>query len=75
MISDGNPAPGDDGRDPRPAAVTFVTTEHFTLQGARAATIAESTSRATMFIQGLRAGYWQGFHTVAGMIGVVTAIR
>ena len=43
--------------------------------GARAATIAESTSRATMFIQGLRAGYWQGFHTVAGMIGVVTAIR
>jgi hypothetical protein len=22
--------------DPRPAAVTFVTTEHFTLQGARA---------------------------------------
>ena len=28
---------------PRPAAVTFVTTEHFTLQGARSQTIAEST--------------------------------
>lgn len=30
--------------------MTFVTTEHFTLQGARAATIAESTGRATMFL-------------------------
>ena len=28
--------------DPRPAAVTFVTTEHFTLQGARSSTISES---------------------------------
>jgi hypothetical protein len=33
-----------------------VTTEHFTLQGARAATIAESTSRATMFIGSVSAG-------------------
>jgi hypothetical protein len=150
------------GENPRPAAVTFVTTEHFTLQGARAATIAESTGRATMFlgsvsaglvalgliaaathigttfyafgvvvlatlsfvglvtfervlqsgiedhgyaeriarlrafyfdfapeitsylasvpsaqrfaIQGLRAGYWQGLRTIAGMVGVVTAV-
>ena len=162
MTSDVNRVPRDDGTDPRPAAVTFVTTEHFTLQGARAATIAESTSRATVFlgsvsaglialglvatathvgtafytfglillvtlsfaglmtfervlqsgiedhgyaeriarlrayyfdqapeltsylasvpppqrlaIQGLRAGYWQGFRTVAGMVGVVTAV-
>jgi hypothetical protein len=139
-----------------------VTTEHFTLQGAQAATIAESTGRATMFLgsvsaglvalgliatatrigttfyvfglillstlsfvgfvtfervlqsgiedfgyaariarlrayyfdcapelidylasvppsqrlamQGLRGGYWQGFRTIAGMIGVVTAV-
>jgi len=36
--------------DPRPAAVTFVTTEHFTLQGARSSTIAEATGRATMFL-------------------------
>jgi hypothetical protein len=28
--------------EPRPAAVTFVTTEHFTLQGARSSTIAEA---------------------------------
>ena len=36
--------------DPSPAAVTFVTTEHFTLQGARSSTIAEATGRATMFL-------------------------
>jgi hypothetical protein len=35
--------------DPRPAAVAFVTTEHFTLQGARSSTISESTSRASVF--------------------------
>jgi hypothetical protein len=33
-----------------------VTTEHFTLQGARAATIAESTGRATMFVGSVSAG-------------------
>ncbi|MDP9341392.1 MAG: hypothetical protein M3Q23_04600 [Actinomycetota bacterium] len=42
--------------DPRPAAVTFITTEHFTLQGARSATIAESTGRATMFLSFVSAG-------------------
>ena len=41
---------------PRPAAVTFVTTEHFTLQGARSATIAESTGRATMFLGAVSGG-------------------
>ena len=30
--------------------MTFATTEHFTLQSARSATISESTSRATMFL-------------------------
>jgi hypothetical protein len=33
-----------------------VTTEHFTLQGARAAAITESTSRATLFIGAVSAG-------------------
>jgi hypothetical protein len=41
---------GDDREEPRAAAVAFLTTEHFTLQGARAATISESTGRATMFL-------------------------
>ena len=42
--------------DPRPAAVTFVTTEHFTLQGARSSTISESTGRASMFLQAVSGG-------------------
>lgn len=42
--------------DPRPAAVTFATTEHFTLQGARAATISESTGRASMFLGAVSGG-------------------
>jgi hypothetical protein len=41
---------------PSPAAVTFATTEHFTLQGARASTIAESTGRATMFLASVSGG-------------------
>jgi hypothetical protein len=47
--------PEHDG-DPRPAPVTFVTTEHFVLQGARAATIAESTGRASMFLFSVSGG-------------------
>jgi hypothetical protein len=27
-----------------------------------------------LVIQGLRGGYWQGFRTIAGMVGVVTAV-
>jgi hypothetical protein len=42
--------------DPRPAAVSFVTTEHFTLQGARSSTIAEATGRATMFLGAVSGG-------------------
>jgi len=33
-----------------PAAVSFITTEHFTLQGARAQTISESTGRVSIFL-------------------------
>lgn len=47
---------GGPGMDPRSAAVAFITTEHFTLQGARAATVAESTGRATMFLGSVSAG-------------------
>ena len=42
--------------DPRPAAVTFVTTEHFTLQGARSSTISESTGRANVFLGAVSGG-------------------
>jgi hypothetical protein len=36
--------------------VAFATTEHFTLQGARASTIAESNGRATMFLGSVSGG-------------------
>lgn len=42
--------------DPRPATVSFVTTEHFTLQGARSSTISESTGRASMFLGSVSGG-------------------
>jgi hypothetical protein len=45
-----------DEPDPRSAAVTFMTTEHFVLQGARAATIAESNGRANMFLAAVSGG-------------------
>src|SRR5438477_13146114 len=47
---------GDAGKDSRSSAVNFVTTEHFALQSARAATIAESTGRATMFLTSVSGG-------------------
>ena len=38
------------------AELSIVTTEHFVLQGARSATIAESTGRATMFLGAVSGG-------------------
>ena len=42
--------------EPRASAISFVTTEHFTLQGARSQTIAESTGRASMFLASVSGG-------------------
>lgn len=39
-----------------PAASTFVTTEHFALSGARAATISETNGRASIFLSSVSAG-------------------
>jgi hypothetical protein len=47
---------GEASTDPRPPAVTFVPTEHFVLQGARAATISESTGRASTFLAAVSGG-------------------
>jgi hypothetical protein len=52
--SGGHEAPG--AADPRPAAVSVITTEHFTLQGARSSTISESTGRASMFLSAISGG-------------------
>jgi hypothetical protein len=55
--------------DPRPAAVTFATTEHFTLQVARGSTIAESTGRATMFLGAVSGGL-----VALGLIATATRV-
>ncbi len=55
-ITDWGSKPDHASGDPRPAAVTFVTTEHFTLQGARSSTISESTGRASVFLGAVSGG-------------------
>ena len=55
--------------DPGSAAVTFVTTEHFVLQGARAATIAESTGRANMFLAAVSGGL-----VALGLVATATSV-
>jgi hypothetical protein len=59
--------------EPRPAAISFVTTEHFTLQGARSSTIAESTGRASMFLASVSGGL-VAFGLVATATGVGGAL-
>jgi hypothetical protein len=54
--TDGGSKPDQADGDPRPALVTFVTTEHFTLQGARSSTISESTGRASVFLGAVSGG-------------------
>jgi hypothetical protein len=71
-MTDGEPSNHVDrpDADPRPAAVTFVTTEHFTLQGARSSTIAEATGRATMFLGAVSGGLVAlGLIATAGGVG------
>jgi hypothetical protein len=54
---------------PSPAAISFVTTEHFALQGARASTVAESTGRATMFLSAVSGGL-----VALGLIGTAAGV-
>jgi hypothetical protein len=49
LISEPISASADAG-DPRPTTVTFVTTEHFTLQGERSRAISELGARASIFL-------------------------
>jgi hypothetical protein len=47
----GAQAPEGDDREPDPQALlTILTTEHFTLQGARGSTISESSARAALYV-------------------------
>jgi hypothetical protein len=71
-ITDRGSEPDQAGSGPLPGvAATFVTTEHFTLQGARAATISESTGRASVFLQAVSGGLVAlGLVATAAKIGV-----
>jgi hypothetical protein len=61
---------GEADTEPRPSAVSFVTTEHFALQSARAATIAESIGRATAFLASISGGLIAlGLVATAGHLG------
>jgi hypothetical protein len=53
----------------RPAAVSFVTTEHFTLQGARSSTVAEATGRASMFLSAVSGGL-----VAFGLVGTAAGV-
>jgi hypothetical protein len=54
-------------KEPRSVAVSFITSEHFTLQMARSAAITETTGRATIFIGSVSAGM-----IALGLIATVT---
>jgi hypothetical protein len=56
IVADGQQMPPGAAGEPRAPAVSFVTTEHFTLQGARSQTISESTGRASMFLASVSGG-------------------
>ena len=56
IAMDGEQMPPGTAGEPRAPAISFVTTEHFTLQGARSKTISESTGRATMFLSSVSGG-------------------
>ena len=55
-MTDGEHSSPAEAGEPGASAVSFVTTEHFTLQGARSSTIAESTGRASMFLASVSGG-------------------
>lgn len=69
-MSEENTRTGPDRTDQPPsAAVTFVTTEHFTLQGARSAAISAGIGRATIFLGLVSAGL-----VALGLVATATRI-
>jgi hypothetical protein len=52
-----------------PAALSIITTEHFALQGARSATISETTGRAGMFLSAVSGGL-----VALGLIGTASRV-
>jgi hypothetical protein len=75
IATDGDRKPTQQPAEPRAAAISFVTTEHFTLQGARSSTISESTGRASMFLASVSGGLvaWGLVATATGAGGAFFA--
>jgi hypothetical protein len=75
IATDGERNPGEAASEPRASAISFVTTEHFTLQGARSSTIAESTGRASAFLASVSGGLvaWGLVATATGVGGAFFA--
>jgi hypothetical protein len=69
IVTDFERNSGQPASEPTAAAITFITTEHFTLQGARSATIAESTGRATMFLASVSGGL-----VALGLVATATGV-
>jgi hypothetical protein len=69
MPDETNPGSTDPAEHTSSLAPSFVTTEHYTLQEARAATISESTGRATMFL-----GVVSGGLVALGLIATATHV-
>ena len=69
MSTDPAPPSGPADQAPSAWAASFVTTEHFTLQGARSSTVSESTGRATMFL-----GTVSGGLVALGLIGTAAGV-
>jgi hypothetical protein len=61
--------PQDTDAELRAAELSIVTTEHFALQGARSATIAESTGRANVFLGAVSGGL-----VALGLIAAATSV-
>jgi hypothetical protein len=55
-VTDGEHVAPEAAGEPRASAISFVTTEHFTLQSARSQTISELTGRASMFLASVSGG-------------------
>ena len=75
IATDGERKPDEAASEPRASAISFITTEHFTLQGARSATIAESTGRASTFLASVSGGLvaWGLVATATGVGGAFFA--
>ena len=63
------PGSAEPAEHPSSLAPSFITTEHFTLQEARSATISESTGRATMFLGAVSGGL-----VALGLIATATRV-